>query len=101
MTTRAYLLAATLLAASLSPALADSVTANVKAWDNASRSITLEDDSMFMNIPAKVAVPAELKPGDNVTVDYEGSESGIDAINSVTINKDIAKRLPPPNDKRG
>jgi uncharacterized protein (DUF2147 family) len=101
MMTRVYLLAAALLAASFSPALADSVTANVKAWDTASRSITLEDNSMFMDIPAKISVPTELKAGDNVTVDFEASESGIEAYNSVTINKDIAKRALPPKDKRG
>jgi hypothetical protein len=101
MTTRAYLMAAALLTASFSPALADSVTANVQAWDSASRTITLEDNSMFMDIPAKISVPTELKAGDNVTVDFEASESGIEAYNSVTINKDIAKRLLPPKEKRG
>ncbi len=101
MMTRAFLVAAGLLAVSCSAVLANSVTANVTAWDSAKRAITLEDNSMFMDIPATVAVPAELKAGDNVTIDYEGSESGIDAINSVTVNKDIAKRLTPMKEKRG
>jgi hypothetical protein len=56
---------------------------------------------MFMDIPAKISVPTELKAGDNVTVDFEASESGIEAYNSVTINKNIAKRALPPKDKRG
>lgn len=95
MTTRAILVATGLFVLSFSPAIADSIAANVTNWDSATRTITLEDGSMFKDIPATVTVPAELKSGDNVTVDYEGSENGIDAINSVTINKDIAKRLRP------
>jgi hypothetical protein len=100
MTTRALLLAAGLLAASFAPANADSVTATVTAWDAASRTITLEDHSQFAGIPAKIAIPADLAPGDQVTVDYEALDNGVDSYNSITVIKDIAKRLTP-NDKRG
>jgi hypothetical protein len=100
MMTRAFVLAAGLLAASLSPALADSVTAIVTAWDSASRTLTLEDLSQFADIPAKITVPADLAPGDQVTVDYEAYDNGVASYNSITVIKDIAKRLTP-NDKRG
>ncbi len=100
MMTRAFLLAAGLLAASLTPALADSVTATVTAWDAASRTMTLEDMSQFVGIPAKITIPADLAPGDQVTVDYEAYDNGVASYNSVTVIKDIAKRLTP-NDKRG
>ncbi len=100
MSTRALLLAGGLLAASFSPALADSVTATVLNWDAASRTITLEDFSQFAEIPAAIKVPAELAPGDQVTVDYEAYDNGVASYNSVTVIKDIAKRLTP-NDKRG
>ena len=101
MTTRVLLIAGGLLVASLSPALADSVTAGVTAWDATSRTITLEDKSQIINIPAAVTVPQDLKAGDNVTVDFEGDENGIAKINSVTINSDVARRVVPLPQKRG
>ncbi len=97
MLTRALFLAAGLLAAG--PAFADSVTAAVTEWNAATRTITLEDRSQFAAIPATVAVPA-LKAGDEITVDYYADEDGVQAINAITVTKDIAKRLTP-NDKRG
>ena len=100
MMTRALLLAGGLLAAALTPAAADSVTATVLNWDAATRTITLEDYSQFANIPATISVPAELAAGDQVTVDYYALDNGVDTYNSVTVIKDIAKRLNP-NDKRG
>ncbi len=75
MITRALFAAAGLLAAGLSPAFANSVTAAVAGWDAASRTITLEDRSQFADIPAKVAVPT-IKNGDLITVDYLGDENG-------------------------
>jgi hypothetical protein len=99
MTTRALLVAGGLLIASFSPALADSVTAGVISWDSAERTITLEDYSQFAAIPGTVAVP-DIKSGDVITVDYSALDNGYDTINSITVIKDIAKRLNP-NDKRG
>ena len=102
MSMRAFFVAAGLLTASFGPALSDSVTATVTAWDAASRTLTLEDFSQFADISAKVAVPPGLKAGDEVVVDFEGSENGIEAVNSVQLITDVAKRmLPPPADKRG
>jgi hypothetical protein len=102
MSMRALFVAAGLLTTSLGPASADSVTATVTAWDAASRTITLQDQSQFADIPATVAVPPGLKAGDEVRVDFEGSENGIEAINGVQLILDVAKRqLPPPADKRG
>jgi hypothetical protein len=100
MSARALLVAGGLLTASFSPALADSVTATVVDWNAASRTITLEDFSQFAEIPGKITIPADLAAGDQVTVDYEALDNGVDAYNSVTVIKDIAKRLTP-NDKRG
>ena len=94
MSARTLLLAGGLLAASLSPALADSVTATVTSWDAASRTITLDDNSQFTSIAASVVVP-NLKQGDAVMVDYNGSENGVDSINSITVITDIAKRMVP------
>jgi hypothetical protein len=99
MIMRALLVAGGLLAAGIGPAVCDNVTATVTGWDTASRTITLEDMSQFAGIPAQIAVPADLAPGDQVTVDYEALDNGVDAYNSVTVIKDVAKRLTP-NDKR-
>jgi len=95
MLTRALLVAGGLLVASFAPALSDSVTATVMGWDAANRTITLEDLSMFMDIPPDVMVPPDLKVGDEVAIEFEASENGIEAINRIDITKDIAKRLQP------
>ena len=99
MMTRALLLAGGLLMASLGSAAADSVIATVLKWDAASRTITLEDFSQFAEIPSTITVPADLAPGDQVTVDYEAYDNGVASYNSITVIKDIAKRLTP-TDKR-
>jgi hypothetical protein len=99
MIMRALLVTGGLLAASIGPALSDSITAAVVDWDAADRTITLEDYSQFASIPGTVTVP-ELKAGDVITVDYSALDNGYDTINSVTVNRDIARRMVPPP-KRG
>lgn len=94
MSARAFVLAAGFVVASLTPALCDSVTAAVTDWDAVNRTITLEDNSKISDIAKTVAVPS-LKQGDIVTVDYNGSENGIDSINSITVITDVAKRQVP------
>jgi hypothetical protein len=94
MSARALVLAAGLVAASFTPAFSDSITATVKSWDAANRTITLEDESMVVGIAKTVSVPS-LKAGDEVTVDFNGSENGIDSVNSITVITDVAKRQVP------
>jgi hypothetical protein len=89
-----------LLAASFSPALANSITATVDSWDASHRILTLDRRSQFADIPKEVAVP-DLTAGDRMTVDYYADEDGIQAINAITVNRDIAKRLSPPTQKGG
>jgi len=100
MSTRAFLLAAGLLTASFAPALSDSVTATVKSWDEANRTLTLEDFSKFMDIPGTVAMQG-LKGGEEVTVEYDGSENGIETITRVEITKEYARRRLQPSQQRG
>jgi hypothetical protein len=99
MTLRALTVATGLFALSMTPAMADAVTAAVAEWDAAKRTLTLEDQSQFTNIPAAIAIPNDLEPGMEVTVDYNGTEDGVASYNSVTVNRDVARR-PVPN-KRG
>jgi hypothetical protein len=94
MSIRTLLLATGFLAASFTPAFCDNITASVLNWDPVERTITLEDFSKVAEIAKTVNVP-NLKSGDVVTVDYNGSENGIDSINSITIITDVAKRQVP------
>lgn len=100
MTIRALLVGTGLLVASFSPALADQVTAIVTDWNATTRTITLDDQSQFASIPKEVAVP-DLKAGDEVTIVYQADEDGIQAINSVTLDKEMTKRVVPLPQKRG
>jgi len=87
MSIRAIILAGGLLAASFSPALADSITATVTAWDSAERTLTLEDKTQLVHIPAKVVIPPGLKANDQVKIDFAGSENGVEDIESITLVK--------------
>ena len=88
-----------MLAASIGPALCDNVTATVTNWDAATRTITLEDNSQFATIPPTIKLPDDFAAGDQVSVEYQAYDNGVDTYNSITVIKDIAKRLNP-NDKR-
>jgi hypothetical protein len=101
MSARLILLASGLLVASLTPAFSESVTATITAWDPSSRTITLEDQSQFASIPSTVAVPQTLKAGDVITINYEASENGVDAINRIEITTELAKRQAISSQKRG
>lgn len=94
MSARALVLSAGLVIASFTPAICGSITAAVTDWDEVNRTIILEDNSKISNIAKTVVVPT-LKQGDVVTVDYNGSDNGIDSINSITIITDVAKRQVP------
>jgi hypothetical protein len=100
MTTRALLVATGLLVASFSPDLADQVTATVTDWNATTRTITLDDQSQFANIAKDVVVP-DLKAGDEITIKYQGDEDGIQAIDSITVDTDVVKRVVPMLQKRG
>jgi len=81
------LLAVGLLAASLFPASAENVTANVSHWDAQNRVLTLSDQSQFMDVPAKFALPSDLKAGSRVLVDFDASENGVDAITGINVSE--------------
>jgi hypothetical protein len=46
--------------------------------------LTLNDQSKF-DVPAKFVVPNELKPGSRVSIDFDASENGVDAIGSIKV----------------
>jgi hypothetical protein len=79
-----------LLVASLTPAVSDTITARIVAWDKATRSLTIDDKSQFKYIPQSVKFPDDLAIGDEVTIEYEGGEVGHDGVQSIVIAKKAA-----------
>lgn len=101
MKTHAFFVGLGLLAASIAPAAADSVTGKVANWNSEQRTITFEDRSQFASMPQDVIVP-DIKTGDVVTVDYEALDNGYDKINAITIrDRAISRQLPPQTEKKG
>jgi hypothetical protein len=72
-------------AAITSTARADDVTSTVTAYDRVAGVIVLKDKSVFALDKMTGDVPATLSAGDRITIDYEGDEDGVSAINSITI----------------
>ena len=87
MNARALLLSTGLIMGSFGSAYADNVTATVHTWDPASRTLTLEDQTQFVHIPSKVVIPPGLKANDRVTIEFEGSENGVDDIEHIKLAK--------------
>ena len=85
MTSRAIFVTAALLVAGIVPASADSVTGVVTQWNKVTRTITLDDKSQFMSIPKEVAVPDDLQDGDEIAVENEAFEDGVDSYVSIKI----------------
>ncbi|WP_289034443.1 hypothetical protein [uncultured Roseibium sp.] len=64
---------------------ADFVTAKIASWNPASRTLVLDDRTEFHDIPAEIALPDNLSIGQTVTINYIGSEDGIQEILSVEV----------------
>lgn len=67
------------------PARADEVTSTVTAFDRVAGVLVLKDKSIFALDKLNGDAPATLSAGDRISIDYEGDEDGISAINSITI----------------
>ena len=79
---RHILLAATLLAATAAPALAETTTGTIVAYDRAASRIVLDDRTVWRL--GKALVPADLAAGDKVVIDYTaGGDEGIRSVESV------------------
>ena len=67
------------------PAHADSTTGTVVAFDRVDLVLVLEDKTIWEIVPADLALPDDLKAGDEITIDFESAgESGVGKINSIT-----------------
>lgn len=67
------------------PVVASSVTGTVKSYDRVAKVLVMVDNSEFPLDNVKAEIPATLSAGDRVTVDFQGDEGGVSAINSITI----------------
>jgi hypothetical protein len=67
------------------PARADEVTSTVTAYDRVAGVLVLKDKSVIALDKMTGDAPATLSAGDRVSIEYEGDEDGISAINSITI----------------
>ena len=82
---RQFFLSLAVLAAA-TPALADSVTDTVLAFDRKAGIIVLEDKSVFTLSAGDAQAPDGLKSGDTVTITYESlGEDGYGIIQSIEI----------------
>jgi hypothetical protein len=78
-------LIAALLAASALPALADQTAGTVVAFDRVAKIVVLEDKSVW-SLETMKEIPAGLKAGDVIEIDYTSNgDNGWARINSVTI----------------
>jgi len=79
------IVAAGTLAAAATAAYADSLTSRVLEWNPAQSTITFADQTQMQVSPD--LVPADLQPGDEVTVLFNSDEDGVNAVYEVVITK--------------
>lgn len=68
------------------PALADTTSGVVLAYDRVDQVLVLDDKTIWDLAPAKDIVPEGLRAGDEVTIDYvSAGDSGVGKINAITV----------------
>ncbi len=67
------------------PALADSTTGEILAYDRLANVIILNDKTVWEIVPKDLPLPADLKQGDKITIDFfTNGDSGVGKINSIS-----------------
>ena len=75
-----------ILVSTLSLAHADSTEGTILAFDRKANIIVLKDKTVWTLEGSEAAVPADLKAGDRVKIDYSAEgEDGISKIDSITV----------------
>lgn len=70
-----------------SPALADSTSGVVVAFDRVDHVLILDDKTVWDLSPAGDLVPEGLRAGDQVTIEYNSAgDSGVGKITAITVN---------------
>lgn len=64
---------------------ADVTMGTVLAFDRKAKTLILTDRSVWALDSMKSELPAGLKAGDRIEIDYESDEEGVSAINGITI----------------
>ena len=78
---RTAILAFALLA---TPALADSTTGTVLAFDRVDMILVMDDKTVW-ELPDTLELPEDLKAGDVITIDWDSNgDSGVGSYNSIT-----------------
>jgi len=74
-----------LVALAASPAVADNTTGTILAFDRVDLVLVLDDKTIWNIVPADLALPENLKAGDEITIDFHtNGDNGVDFINSIT-----------------
>ena len=84
------LFAATLLAAPMAMAM-DTAEGTVLAFDRKASTLVFSDKTVWPLDELTSALPANLKAGDRVEIQYDSDEDGVAKISSITI---LSKKLP-------
>jgi hypothetical protein len=77
--------AASAIFLSAAPAIASNVKGTVVAYDRVAKRLVLSDKTVFSIEADSAEVPDSLTAGDEVEIDFESGEDGVDKINSITI----------------
>jgi len=77
-------MAASAVVLSAVPAFASSVKGTVIAYDRMAKRLVLDDKTVY-SFEADIVMPESLTAGDEVEIDFESGEDGVDKVNSVTI----------------
>ena len=80
---RRYLVAAFAPAVLAGPAAADETTGTIRAYDRLAHVIVLEDKTIW-EFPGELTLPADLKAGDTVKIDFVSTGDGVGKIESIT-----------------
>ena len=75
--------AAIFLGVAAIPAFANETTGVVAAFDRVDMILVLEDNTIW-NLAANQEVPENLRAGETITIVFNGSENGVDAVTSIT-----------------
>ncbi len=69
----------------VSPALADSTSGTIVAYDRLANIIVLDDKTIWEIVPKDLPLPADLRAGDVIVIDFvSAGDSGVGKINSIT-----------------
>ena len=83
---RVLCLAALMTVTTFTAAFADNTEGTIVAFDRKARIIVLDDKTVWTTVGSEDAIPANLKAGDTVAIEYVTSgDDGVQKIETITI----------------